>query len=618
MHRDRSFGGFAWVLISTIILILVAGCGSSSGSNSTPVPITVTLQPSPILLPQDGSIVQAQITVTSTSETAQVSFVNLPAGVQETYSASDTNPSGAIKFTASNVAMAGTYTPTLTVNSAGQTKSTSFTLIIAPLVKVSNTVDTALGIAGKLKQFMATSFQIFQYTGDIFGTGATIAGREQELTNLGAQHNRMQVIAGGMPMVSNSGTAADWDFTILDTTAEPVLASGDHSPEFQIGTAPAWMCDSQGRLLVAAHAQDFAAYAANLVRYYNKGGFDVGAKHFQSPGNSPITWWGIFNEYNLNGLSASEYVTLYNATVPAMLAVDPTIKISALELSDFGLGTGGAGDPMQALPTFLAASNAGGVNAQVDVLSTHFYGTCNQNDSDAKLFDQVPVFVQNVDYFYKTLGRRPDLGQAQVWVTENNVNADFNDGTGKSTCNPGQAFVTDQRGTSAFFAAWRPFVFSQLGKVGNRALYHWEYAADKQYGEVNSASAPYLSYWVDRTLFNMFPSTPAAPGPDILTVNASGDTSSIETLATRSPDGTVRVMIVNRAVHALADNNGAGDPRTVIVDTSSFGTFASASVLTIDATTNVTNGPTGAGIAPAARILVTLNGYGTAFLSLTP
>jgi hypothetical protein len=420
-----------------------------------------------------------------------------------------------------------------------------------------------------------------------------------------------------MPMVSNTGTAADWDFTTLDTTAQPVLASGDHSPEFQIGTAPAWMCDSQGRLLVAAHAHDFAAYAANLVRYYNKGGFDVGTAHFQSPSNYPITWWGIFNEYNLNGLSASDYVTLYNATVPAMLAVDPTIKFSALEFSDFGLGSGGSGDPMQALPTFLAAPNAGGVNTQVDVLSTHFYGTCNQSDTDAKLFLQVSVFAQNINYFYQQLAKRPDLAKAQVWVTENNVNADFNDGTGKSTCNPGQTFVTDQRGNTAFFTAWRPYVISQLGKAGNRAIYQWEYSADKQYGEVDSASNYYLSYWVDRTLTNMFPSTPANPGPDILTVTAS-DTSSIETLATRSADGTVRVMIVDRAVHAPGDNNGTGDPRTVFVDTSSFGTFAAASVLTIDASTNVLNGPTSASISPAARIQVTLNGYGTAFLSLTP
>ena len=621
--RNRPFTGITWLgIVWTfsvgLCLLLAIGCGSGkTGGGNLSSPVTVSLQPDSVVLPQDGTTVQGQITIASTSETAVVSFSNLPALVQATYSATDTSPSGAIALSASSATPTGTYHPMVTVTSAGQSASTQFTIVIAPVVKVANTIDTTLGVKGKLEQFMATSFQIFQYTGQIFGTGATIPAREQQLTNLGAQHNRMQVIAGGMPMVSNSGTAADWDFTILDTTAEPVLASGDHSPEFQIGTAPAWMCDSQGRLLVAAHAKDFAAYAANLVRYYNKGGFDVGTKHFQSPGSHPITWWGIFNEYNLNGLSAADYVTLYNMTVPAMLAVDPTIKFSALEFSDFGLATGGSGDPMQALPVFLAASGAGGVNTQVDVLSTHFYGTCNQSDTDANLFVQVPQFVQNIDYFYKALASRSDLSNTQVWVTENNVNADFADGTGKSTCNPGQAFVTDQRGTSAFFAAWRPYVFSQLGKASNRALYQWEYAADKQYGEVDSGSDPYLSYWVDRTLANMFPSTPVSLGPDILSVTSS-DTMSLETLATRSADGSVRVMIVDRAVHAPTDNNGQGDPRTVIIDTANFGTFGSASLLTIDAQTNTTNGPTGTGIAPNSRIAVTLNGYGTAFLTLMP
>ena len=86
-----------------------------------------------------------------------------------------------------------------------------------------------------------------------------------------------------------------------------------------------------------------------------------------------------------------------------------------------------------------------------------------------------------------------------VWVTENNVNADYEGNNGMSTCNPNQVFVDDHRGTSAFFAAWRPcaICFRQLGKVGNQALYHWQrYYGDRQYGEVDkSGLAPYLSYW---------------------------------------------------------------------------------------------------------------------------
>ena len=70
------------------------------------------------------------------------------------------------------------------------------------------------------------------------------------------------------------------------------------------------------------------------------------------------------------------------------------------------------------------------------------------------------------------------LAAVPVWVTENNVNADFDKGGGISACN-GTPFVTDLRGSSAFFAAWRPYVFSQLGKAGIEALYHWDFDADK-------------------------------------------------------------------------------------------------------------------------------------------
>ncbi len=600
-------------------LLTVTGCGSNgTGSSvSTQVPIAVNLPTGPFVVPQDGDPLQIQIGIVSSSETALVSFTNLPAGIQTAYKASDTNPSGSITFTASSAAPPGAYTPTVVVSSAGQTVSADFNLVVAPVVSVAPNVDSSLGINGKLQQFMATSFQIFQYTGDIFGSGATAIAREAQLTSLGAQHNRLQVILDGIPMKSNTGTAADWDFTLLDQTVQPVLASGDHSPEFQIGAAPAWMCDSNGHLLVAAHANDFAAYAANLVRYYNTGGFNVGATHFQSPSHLPITWWGIFNEFNINGLSASDYLTLYNAAVPAMLAVDPTIKISALELSDYGLGAGGPGDPMQVLPTFLSTSGSTGVSTRVDVLSTHFYGSCNQSDTDAQVFAQVPNFAANVRYFYQALSSRADLAGTQVWTTENNVNADYADANGKSVCNPGQAFVRDLRGTSAYFAAWRPYVFSQLGKAGNRALYHWEYAADQQYGEVDANSNPYLSFWVDRTLASLYPATSSSPGLDILALNPT-DTSSIESLATRAADGTVRVMIVNHTVHAAADNNGTGDPRTVIVDTSRLGAFTASSLMTIDATTNITTGPASGGVPSAPRIQVALKGYGVAFLTLTP
>src|SRR5207302_10339730 len=99
-----------------------------------------------------------------------------------------------------------------------------------------------------------------------------------------------------------------------------------------------------------------------------------------------------------------------------------------------------------------------GVTAHVDVMATHFYSTCNQKDGDSTLFATVPGFATEVQDIYTQLSTNPTLASVPVWVTENNVNADYDAGNGMSACNHGQSFVTDMRGSSAFFAAWRPYV----------------------------------------------------------------------------------------------------------------------------------------------------------------
>ena len=501
------------------------------------------------------------------------------------------------------------------MSSAGQTAAINFTLVIAISAKVSATIDTTLGIHGELPQFMSTSFQIAEWSGNYFGTDT--AAREATLNKLGAQHIRMQPVSQGVPMVANTGSASDWDFTMLDQMVQPILTTSDHSPEFQVATAPAWMCDSSGQFDVAHHLDDFAAYAANLVRYYNKGGFDWGGTHFQSPSSHAIAWWGIFNEPDYNGITPQQYVAIYNALVPAMLKVDPTIKLSALEFSGSTLGTGYSSDPEIYLPPFFAPASAGGVNTQVDVVSNHFYSSCNQTDTDIDLFDTVPAYAAVETYIYQQIATRPDLAGTPVWTTENNVNADYQASNGMSTCNPGQVFVTDSRGTSAFFAAWRPYVFSQLGKAGNQALYHWAYDGDQQYGEVDTNGNPYLSYWVDDALRFYFPSTPSSPSASILSVTST-DTTTIELLATRNSDGSTIVMVANHAVNSPGDNNGPGAPRTVTIDVSSLGSFKSESILVIDASTNAATGPAAASLSTTSPIPVSLQGYGVAFIALKP
>lgn len=604
-------------LASAGLALAVAGCGVNNSATTTPVSFSFSLSSSGVVVGQDGTAATLAVNVTGPSGTDTVTVSGLPTGITAQFTPVSGGPSGTLTLTETTPVAAGTYSPTVTVSLAGQSQTQGFTLTSAVVAKVGSTMDATLGVKGLLKQFMSTSFQISEWSGGFFGSGSTTSAREATLTALAPQHVRLQALSAAIPMKANTGASSDWDFTLLDEMVQPVLASADKSPEFQIAVAPAWMCDSNGHLDMANHLDDFAAYAANLVRYYNTGGFKVAGTSFKSASSQHVTWWGVFNEFNLSGLTAAQYVTLYNTVAPAMLAVDPAIKFSALELSDYGLGTGEAGDPELYLPTFLAAANAGGVNAQVDSISTHLYGGCNQKDTDAALFAAVPEFAANVNYFYQKLQTRTDLANVPVWVTENNVNADFAASSGMSSCNPAQTFVTDPRGSSAFFAAWRPYVFSQLGKAGNQALFHWQYTGDAQYGEVDGSGTPYLSYWVDRALENAWPQT-STSWPQILSVSLTDDTS-VETLATRnSSNGKVTVMVVNRAVHAASDDNGSGDARTMVVDLSNLSTFYAASLVTVDANTSVSTGPAGVGMTPGSRMTITLPGYGVAILTLTP
>jgi len=116
-----------------------------------------------------------------------------------------------------------------------------------------------------------------------------------------------------------------------------------------------------------------------------------------------------------------------------MLAVDPSLKIVALELN---VSYDPMGDPRNHLPTFLAPAAAGGVNAQVDAVAMHFYATCNREDYDQVLFERVEAFADVLRGVRGALPVRPELADTPVWVTENNVNADFSDASGNSICNP--------------------------------------------------------------------------------------------------------------------------------------------------------------------------------------
>ncbi len=576
-----------------IALGLAAGCGG--GSMGTSPSISVMLSSSSITAFQSQSAVTDNLTISrfGTSGNVTLTLNGVPFGATAQITSPGSGTSGSVSIDPGTAA-AGTYPITVNAGDGTVSGSAHFTLIIGVAAQIASAETAPFSVA------MSTSFQPAEWD-DTFFTNFPAA--TTPLNNLGSQHIRLQPISQGVPQKADKS----WDFSTLDNILNPVIGTNDNSPELQLATAPAWMDDSNGHIL-PAHFSDFASYAADVVLYYNTTtGFtdSGGTTHVHSNPATPVTYWGIFNEPNINGLTNSQYVQLYNTTVPVMQAADSSIKFVAVELSD-----GYNNWEQNYMPTFV-----NNVTAPVDVLATHFYSSCNQKDSDQQVMATIPGFASGVTYIYSELEKKPALANVPVWITENNVNADYEGSNGMSTCNPGQAFVTDARGSSAFFAAWRPLMFSQVGKAGAQALYQWVFADNAQYGELDNSTGNYrLSYWVDYWLEHMFPTT---AGANLLQFSST-DTSDIEILPVRNADNSVVVMVDDYAVVSASDNNGSGSPRTVSVDVSALGTFSSGSLLTIDANTNVTTGPVPATITPASTFQITLNGYGVAFLKLQP
>lgn len=454
-------------------------------------------------------------------------------------------------------------------------------------------VHIGSGVTGRLALAMSTGFQPASYDAYDF---QGFPGAVSPLAALHPQHIRIQSISDGDPQT----TLTTWDFTDLDEATQPILTVGDHSPELQLGQGPAFMYSANGHLRDTTF-QPFVTYATQMVRYYNAGGFTAPDGKHASASRYHITWWGIYNEPNINNLTNSQYATLYDKTVRAMQTVDPTLHFVAGEVT---------GD-LYTLQNYLPGL-VGGITARVDAVAIHLYSMCNQAVPDAIVMETVPTFAASVQTAEAVAALNPVTASAPIWITENNVNADYNLGNGISACN-GDAYVPDARGSSPFFAAWRPYVFSRVGQAGAHALYHWSFFGDITGAEVNrTTDADQLPYWVDYWLARVFPSP---PGANILSVTNS-DTVHVEVLATRSDSGGVAILVDNHAVASLNDNNGKGAPSVVTLDLSALGTLGSGEMVTIDAKTDPSAGPTPMSFTPSSTMTVALPGYGVTFLMM--
>src|SRR5450432_3912757 len=398
------------------LLLLLAGCGGASTSTATGPQFSFALaSSSATAFPNEPSATVAVAVSRMGSSTAAltVSVGGLPPGAAASVQSPGAGNAGSVALTA-NTAPPGSYPLTVTVTDGTNPLTQPLTLVVGVTAVVANSSTSTLNEA------MSTSFQIAEWTAGLFPSYPNMPA---QLTTLAPQHVNMQILSQAIPQ-----TAANaWDFSLLDQSMQPVLSASDHSPLYQIANAPGFMYVPGTQTFTDPTFQQFAGHAADLVRYYNTGGFTAGGTLYKSPSANPITWWGIYNEPNINGITPDEYVQIYNKLVPAMQAADPTVKFAAVELADFG------NEEQRYIPTFVA-----GVTAQVDVLATHFYSSCNQRDTDQQLMDTVPVFASGVRYLYSEMATNPKLTHVPVWVLENNVNADYQAAGGMSNCNPGQ------------------------------------------------------------------------------------------------------------------------------------------------------------------------------------
>jgi hypothetical protein len=100
------------------------------------VVLSVSISNPTIVLPVGGTV-YVPVVIMAPTETASFAIMGLPAGVNQSYKESESNPSGLLTLSASTAVPAGTYKPKIIVGSSGQTAFSVFTLVITAPAKTA-------------------------------------------------------------------------------------------------------------------------------------------------------------------------------------------------------------------------------------------------------------------------------------------------------------------------------------------------------------------------------------------------------------------------------------------------------------------------------------------------
>lgn len=125
-------------LASAACFLALTACGGGTSFAPPPINLSVSVNNTTVVVPANGTAVNIPVTIVAPTETATFTITGLPAGVSESYKESESNPSGLLTLIANASTVPGTYMPTITVGSSGQTASVVFTLVISAPPKPGN------------------------------------------------------------------------------------------------------------------------------------------------------------------------------------------------------------------------------------------------------------------------------------------------------------------------------------------------------------------------------------------------------------------------------------------------------------------------------------------------
>lgn len=475
----------------------------------------------------------------------------------------------------------------------------------------AGTADTVVTVSPNTGSTIVTQMS----TNDVWsGMVDETRGARARLQALHAPLVRLHVGDDGDPVALPEVQKGQWSFAALNALVNDVRRTG-RQPLMNIKFAPDWMWTcypnsvgvspngAQGVGTVADLTfRTFAAYMANLVRYYNKGSMttETGTV-ITNPARTAnrVTFWELWNEPDLNNetpcappsgiaLSPAQYVTMWNTVTAAMLAVDPTLAFvgPATSGGQFGAGNGNA---------YVSELMSRGRPRPV-AISFHGYGYWDNSVTDRTIFDGdstgaggIPDIVRWVKIFHTQYPREP------IWLTEVNVNADWDNDP-------------YERPWTALGAAWWGTLFTRVAPLGVGIIHQYDLIDDSQFGLLpDETGTPTLPYWVIMVLNQAFPK-----GSTLLQSHSSRP--GILSLAARHPDGTISVLLVNRQVNDPGARGGTGLPARVTLDMHDFKVGAIQLVLLDGAIT------IGTGLLPVTLPASTIpgvafTGYGMAILT---